>query len=103
MLPRRIEKLLTRGQPAEKHRALLAELNDKFKAARSMGHCINFHWWWSCARVIDQAKTGKESKFAKSVVKSLKRYDIKMRAKQRDMKTPKESYRATAKMTCHHS
>ena len=70
--------------------ALLA----KFKAAREKGYCVNFRWLWSKARQIYKEQEGETAIVRKHVITTfIKRFNLRMRAKQRNRKKSKESFR----------
>lgn len=79
-------------RPSRKYKAVYAELLKRFKAARAKGRYVNFGWLWSKARVISSEQGGGEIK-RHVIVNFLRRYNIRMRAKQRNRKQPKGAYR----------
>ena len=82
-------------RPSVKYRQLHETLLDVFKKARAKGHHVNFGWLWSKARQTYHKETGDpDSIIRKHVfVNFLKKFNIRMRAKQRNKKKSKESYR----------
>lgn len=81
-------------RPSVKYLALYGALLTKFKAAREKGFCVNFGWLWSKARKIYKEQQGEDAIVRKHVITTfIKRYNLRMRAKQRNRKQPKESFR----------
>lgn len=79
-------------RPSQKYKTVYTELLKRFKAAREKGRYVNFGWLWSKARVISGEQGGGEIR-RHVVVNFLKRFNIRMRAKQRNRKQPKGAYR----------
>ena len=79
-------------RPSRKYKTVYTELLKRFKAAREKGRYVNFGWLWSKARVISREQGGGEIR-RHVVVNFLKRFNIRMRAKQRNRKQPKGAYR----------
>ena len=65
----------------------------KFKAARSKGYCVDFNWLWSKARVTKRELTDNANTTVRKhvVVSFLKRYNVRMRARQRGMKLARQT------------
>ena len=85
-------KPFKKGRKPEKYIELYEKLWVKFKAARSKGHRVNLHWVWTIARVLYREITGCDESVIKShvVVRFLRQYNNKMRARQRNKNKRKE-------------
>ena len=85
----------TKIRPSVKYEELHKEMLVVFQKARNQGHHVNSGWLWSKSRNIYREQTGDpEVKVKKHVVTNfLKKYNIRMRAKQRNRNLSKESYR----------
>lgn len=87
----KLRKLHTKGRKVRKHIELYSKLWELFKKARANGKRVSFHWLWTKARVIGKESTGTcDSIKAHVVVRFLKMYNIRIRAKQRNKKKAKE-------------
>ena len=88
-------KQLVKIRPATKYITVYRELLKTFKEARRKGFQVDFNWIWSKARVIYQNQIDdQDAQLKQHVVTSfLKRFNIRMRAKQRNRKMTKESFR----------
>ena len=87
-------RLTFKLRPSVKYTGIYAVLLEQFKTARAMGPCVNFGWLWSKARKIYKAQEGKNAIVRKHVITTfIKRYNLRMCAKQRNRKKSKESYR----------
>lgn len=87
----KLRKLHTKGRKVRKYLDLYPKLWEVFKNARAKGKRVSFHWLWTKARFIQKELTGSSDSIkAHVVVRFLKRYNIKMRAKQRNKKKAKE-------------
>ena len=85
-------KLFKEGRKPQKYRELYPKLWERFLSARSRGHKVNFHWLWTKARVLYKEMTGSdESIKGHVIVRFLHDHKIKMRARQRNKKKPKEA------------
>ena len=62
------------------------------KAARKKGQRVNFHWLWIKTRVLHKERTGNDAPCIMShvIVRFLREYNIKMRAKHRNQKLSKD-------------
>ena len=88
-------KFLTKNRPSKKYNELFSALLAKFREARGKGHHVNFNWLWSKARVIYRNQLNDETAVVKKhvITTFLKRYNIRMRCRQRNKKLPKEAFR----------
>ena len=88
-------KQLFKVRPTVKYNALHDELEKLFLDARNKGHCIDFNWLWSKARMIHHKQQQDPSEdIKKHVVSFIKRKHLKLRRVQRNKKTAKEEFRA---------
>ena len=85
----------TKIRPSVIYKELQKEMLVVFQKARNQGYHVNFGWLSSKSRNIYRVQTGDpEVKVKKHVVVNfLKKYNIRMQAKQRNSKLIKESYR----------
>ena len=81
---------IMRDAASSLRKQLYDRLWQKFKEARSKGIPVNFHWLWSKARVIQNEIDDKERIKKHVIVRFLQKYQIRMRAKQRNKKKPKQ-------------
>ena len=81
-------------RPCDQYKELYVQLFQVFKNAREKGYHVNFGWLWSKARKIYKRRTGDDNTSIRKhvVVNFIKRFNIRMRAKQRNRKLSKESY-----------
>ena len=65
------------------------------KVARARGRKVNFNWLWSKARAIQREQTGDDAAVVRQhvITTFLRRYNVHMRARQRNRNKPKEAYR----------
>ena len=70
-------------------------LFDQMKAARARGRKVNFNWLWSKARAIQREQTGDDAAVVRQhvITTFLRRYNVHMRARQRNRNKPKEALR----------
>ena len=89
------KKLYRKQRLSRKYNDLYPELLSQFMTARSKGHHVNFNWLWSRARVIYREQQRDEIVFLKKHVITgfLKRFNIKMRCRQRNKRLTKEAFR----------
>ena len=89
------KKLYKKQRKAVKYLELYRELFDKMKEARGKGRKVNFNWLWTKARSIHREQTGDDAAVVRKhvVTTFLRRYNIRMRARQRNRRLPKEAYR----------
>lgn len=89
------KKLFTKQRPTKKYLQLYPALYDKLKTARKSGKQVNFNWLWSKARQIHREQTSNEGAVVKKhVIQTfLKKYNVRMRARQRNRAKPREAYR----------
>ena len=81
-------------RPSSKYKEMYVVLLQKFKAAREEGYCVNFGWLWSKARTINKEQNGENTVVRKHVIATfIKRFNLRLRAKQRNRKHSKESFR----------
>ena len=82
-------------RPAKKYQEVYACLKEEFKTARSKGHRVNFGWLWSKARNIHRRlENDPNATVRKHVITAfIKRNRIRMRARQRNRRQPKEAFR----------
>ena len=83
------QKLFKKGRKSTKHVELYERLWKTFKDARTRGISVNFHWLWSKARVIQSELDEKQPIKKHVIVRFLQKYQIRMRAKQRNKKKSK--------------
>ena len=71
----------------------------RFKAAQSKGYSVDFNWLWCKARVAYREITGNpNATVCQHVITTfLKRQNIRMRACQRNRKTPKQNFEVDLK------
>ena len=81
---------------ATKYVNLYKALEKKFKECRAKGYRISFAWLWSRARTIYREQLGDDSAIVKHhvIVSFIKRYNLRMRKKQRSKNVSKEDMRA---------
>ena len=93
---------------ADKHRKLYAKqrksskylelhrLYDQLKAVRDKGRKVNFDWLWSKARSIQRDIIGGNKVIVRKhvITTFLRKYNVRMRAHQRNRSKPKEAFRA---------
>ena len=82
-------KLFIKGRKSTKYVELYERLWKTFKDARARGIPVNFHWLWSKARVIQSVFDEKQPIKKHVIVRFLQKYQIRMRAKQRNKKKSK--------------
>ena len=82
-------------RPARKYLELSASLKEEFTSARSKGHCVNFGWLWSKARKIHRRLTNDHNATVRKhvIATFIRRNHIRMRARRRNRKQPKEAFR----------
>lgn len=92
--PATAHKKLLKIRPGNKYSRLFSLLMTRFKNVRSKGYGIDFNWLWSKARVAYRELTGNPSAtVSKHVITTfLKRHNIRMRARQRNKKAPKQDF-----------
>ena len=93
------KKLLCKIRPGTKYNTIYRELFRKLKEARSKGRSVDFNWLWCKARFFYREIIANQSATVrKSVITSfLKRYNVRMRARQRNRKAPKAQFEADLK------
>ena len=66
------------------------------KAARDKGQKVNFNWLWSKARSIQRDPIGGDKLIVRKhvITTFLRKYNVRMRARQRNRSKPKEAFRA---------
>ena len=81
---------------ATKYVNLYKVLEKKFKECRAKGYRISFAWLWPRARAIYREQLGDESVTIKHhvIVNFIKRYNFRMRKKQRSKNVSKEDMQA---------
>ena len=89
------KKLFKKQRPSTKYKQLYIVLYERMKAARNVGKQVNFNWLWTKARQIYREQTSDDgATVRKHVITSfLKKYNVRMRTKQRNRAKPRESYR----------
>jgi hypothetical protein len=89
----RLTQKLLKIRPSTRHAELFRRLFQRFREARIKGHAIDFNWLWSKADDIECEITGNPDAVVRKhvIILFLKRYKIRMRAKQRNKKMSKES------------
>ena len=87
-------KKLLKIRPGNKYSRLFSLLMTRFKNARSKGYDVDFNWLWSKARVAYRELTGNPSATVRKhvITTFLKRHNIRMRARQRNKKAPKQDF-----------
>ena len=87
----RLTKKLLKIRPSTRHLELFRGLNQKFKGARNKGQAVDFNWLWTKANKVQSELTGNPNATVRShvVVQFIKKYRIRMRAKQRSKKVAK--------------
>ena len=100
-------KLFKKGRKSTKYVELYERLWKTFKDARARGIPVNFHWLWSKACVIQSELDEKQPIKKHVIVRFLQKYQIRMRAKQRNKKKSKsqkvselEKWHATYREKC---
>ena len=88
-------KTLTKMRVGTKYVRLYSELLTEVRKARSRGYLVNFNWIWTKARKIyRKQEDNPDANVRKHVVTTfLRRYNIRMRARQRNRKYSKEHFR----------
>ena len=84
-------KLLKKGRKSTKYTQLYQKLMEKFRQARGQGQQVTFPWLWSKARVIQNSLNPNVSIKNHVIVRFLRKYDIRLRAKQRSKNRSKAS------------
>lgn len=88
------KKALLKQRSSKKYLPLYDRLLISFKEARGKGYHVNFNWLWSRARNIYREQHGQNAIVKKHVIESfLRRFNIRMRCRQRNRKQSKESFR----------
>ena len=89
------KKLYAKQRKSVKYVELYRVLFDQMKAARARGRKVNFNWLWSKARAIQRGQTGDDAAVVRQhvITTFLRRYNVRMRARQRNRNKPKEAYR----------
>ena len=82
-------KLFKKGRKSTKYVELYERLWKTFNDARARGIPVNFHWLWSKARVIQSELDEKQPIKKHVIVRFLQKYQIRMKAKQRNKKKSK--------------
>ena len=87
-------KKLLKIRPGNKYSRLFSLLMTRFKNVRSKGYGVDFNWLWSKARVAYRELTGNPSATVRKhvITTFLKRHNIRMRARQRNKKAPKQDF-----------
>ena len=69
---------------------------DQLKATRDKGRKVNFNWLWSKARSIQRDLIGGDKVIVRKhvITTFLRKYNVRMRARQRNCSKPKEAFRA---------
>ena len=91
----RHKKLFAKQRPSRKYLELYRVLLERLKEARAKGLQVNFNWLWSKARTIYREQTNDDNKIVKKhvITTFLRRYNVRMRSRQRNRTKPKEAYR----------
>jgi len=76
-----------------KYVRLYSELLTEVRKARSRGYLVNFNWIWTKARKIYRKQEDNPDANEHVVTTFLRRYNIRMRARQRNRKYSKEHFR----------
>ena len=84
-------KLLKKGRKPRKYKQLYQKLFDKFIEARRRGQRVSFPWLWSKARKIQQDLDPNVTIKNHVIVRFLRQYNIRLRAKQRSKNRSKAS------------
>ena len=89
-------KLYAKQRKSTKYLEFYRLLFDQLKAARGKGRKVNFNWLWSKARSVQRDLIGGDKVIAhKHVIATfLRKYNVRMRARQRNRSKPKEAFRA---------
>ena len=89
-------KLYAKQRKSTKYLELYRLLFDQLKAARGKGRNVNFNWLWSEVRSIQRDLTvGDKVIVRKHVITTyLRKYNLRMRAHQRNRSKQKEAFRA---------
>ena len=87
-------KKLLKIRPGNKYSRLFSLLMTRFKNVRSKGYGVDFNWLWSKARVAYRELTGNPSATVRKhvITTFLKRHNIRMPARQRNKKAPKQDF-----------
>ena len=88
-------KNLTKMRRGTKYRELYNVLLQEVKVARSKGYVVGFNWIWNRARkVYREQQKNPDANVRKHVITTfLRQFNVRMRARQRNRKYPKEHYR----------
>ena len=88
------KKLRKKQRKLAKYLELYRQLFEKMKAVRAKGWKVNFNWLWSRARTIQHKLTGEETVVIRKhlITTFLSLCIVRMRARQRNRKKPKEAY-----------
>ena len=89
-------KLYAKQRKSTKYLEFYRLLFDQLKAARGKGRKVNFNWLWSKARSVQRDLIGGDKVIAhKHVIATfLRKYNVRMSARQRNCSKPKEAFRA---------
>ena len=90
-----LRKRFSKQRPSRKYLEVYRELFEKLKAARKDGKQVNFNWLWNKATTIFRTQTDNPNAIIKKhvITTFLKKYNVRMRARQRNRSKPKEAYR----------
>ena len=82
-------------RPSRKYIDLYDKLFKLFKDSRSKGHRVDFNWLWSKARMLYRELTGDPNAIVRKhvITTFIKKFKIRMRARQRNRKLSKEEFR----------
>ena len=91
----REHKNILKIRPSVKYTLLFTKLVVKLREARRKLHRVNFNWLLTQARILYKEEIGDSTVILGRhvIVNFLKKHNIKMRARQRNRKLPKESFR----------
>ena len=77
-----------------KYRDLYEVLLQEVKVARSKGYVVGFNWIWNRAGKVYREQKNPDANVRKHVITTfLRQFNVRMRARQRNRKYPKEHYR----------
>ena len=89
------KKLFTKQRPSTKYKQLYVTLYEQLKTARKAGKMVNFNWLWTKARKIHREQSPDDGATVRKhvITTFLKKYNVRMRTRQRNRAKPREAYR----------
>ena len=89
------KKLFTKQRPSTKYKQLYVTLYEQLETARKAGKMVNFNWLWTKARKIHREQSPDDGATVRKhvITTFLKKYNVRMRTRQRNRAIPTEAYR----------